>query len=76
MLDDAATGSDTANAATAAGQSDDACAPLSWRAFAGDLSDDYATARANAEQLNALQADIAALVAAANAAPIHDGDKQ
>jgi uncharacterized protein GlcG (DUF336 family) len=69
VLDDAATGSDTANAATAAGQSDDACTGISWRAFASDLSDDYATGRANAEQLNALQADVTALVAAASATP-------
>ena len=67
LLDAAAAGSDTAGAAIAAGQSDDACAPISWRAFADDLTGDYATGRANAEQLNALEADVASLVAAANA---------
>jgi hypothetical protein len=69
LLDDAATGSDTAGTPIAAGQSDDACAPISWRAFAADLASDYADGRANAEQLNALEADVAALVAAANAPP-------
>ena len=69
LLDDAANGSDTAGAAIAAGQSDDACAPISWRAFAGELTDDYATGHANAEQLNALEANVTALVAAANAPP-------
>jgi hypothetical protein len=69
VLDDAATGSNTANAPTPAGQSDDACAPLSWRAFASELSDDYGAGRANAEQLNALEADVRALAAAANARP-------
>jgi hypothetical protein len=69
LLNDAASGSDPAHAATAASQPDDACAPISWRAFAGELADDYTTGRANAEQLNALEADVTALVAAANAAP-------
>lgn len=74
VLDDAATGSDTADAAAAAGQSDDACAGISWRAFAGDLADDYASGRANAQQLNALEADVTQLAAAANAKPADDGD--
>jgi hypothetical protein len=74
VLDDAARGSNTANTATAAGQSDDACTGISWRAFAGDLSDDYGIGRANAEQLNALEADVTALVAAANAKPGADED--
>ena len=69
LLDDAASGSDTADAPASAGQSDDACTGISWRAFAGDLADDYATGRANAEQLNALEANVTALVAAANASP-------
>ncbi|HEX4105532.1 MAG TPA: hypothetical protein VHX92_04810 [Rhizomicrobium sp.] len=74
VLDDAATGSDTADAATAAGQSDDACTGISWRAFAGDLTGDYGIGRANAEQLNALEANVTALVAAANVKPGNDGD--
>ena len=69
VLDDAATGSDTADAAIAPGQSDDACTGISWRAFAQDVTDDYASGRANAEQLTALQADVTQLVAAANAKP-------
>jgi hypothetical protein len=74
VLDDAATGSDTAGAPTPVGQPDDACAPLSWRAVASELSDDYAGGRANAEQLNALEADVRALAAAANETPARDGD--
>jgi hypothetical protein len=66
LLDDAATGGDTANVPAPAGQSDEACAPLSWRAFADELIDDYGIGRSNAEQLNALEADVQALVAAAN----------
>ena len=76
VLDDAATGGDTANAATAAGQSDDACTGISWRALAGELTGDYGIGRANAEQLNALEADVTALVAAANAKPGNDGDEK
>ncbi len=76
VLDDAATGNDTANAPITAGQSDDACTGISWRAFAGDLADDYASGRANAEQLNALEADVTRLVAAANAKPGNDGDEK
>lgn len=74
VLDDAASGSDTADTPAPPGQSDDACAPLSWRAFAGELSDDYGIGRANAQQLNALEADVTALVAAANARSGDDAD--
>lgn len=74
LLDDAARGGDTAGAPAPAGQPDDSCAPLSWRAFAGELADDYASGRANAEQLNALEADVRALVAAANAPPARHED--
>ena len=38
----------------AAGQSDNACTSISWRALADDLTDDYLTGNKNAEQLNAL----------------------
>lgn len=75
LLDDAATGSDTADAPSPAGQSDDACASISWRDFAGDLTDDYAIGRSNAEQLNALEADVRGLVAAANAKPPNGDDE-
>ena len=74
VLDDAATGSDTADLPASPGQSDDACAPISWRAFASELTDDYGNGRANAQQLNALEADVTALAAAANATPGDDGD--
>jgi hypothetical protein len=72
LLDAAARGSDPADAPIAPGQSDDSCAPISWRAFAQDLASDYGIGRANAEQLNALEADIRALVAAANEKPGDD----
>lgn len=41
-------------AAIAPGVPDDACAPVSWRALAADIADDYGTGQANAEQLDAL----------------------
>ena len=66
VLNDAATGSDTANAPAAAGQSDDACSGISWRSFANDITDDYGAGRENAEQLNALEANVIELVQAAN----------
>lgn len=64
VLNAAATGADPASVAYAPGQPDDACAALSWRDFASDLTDDYGAGRANAEQLNALEADIRAQSAA------------
>jgi hypothetical protein len=53
VLNHAASG-DSAALALAPGKLDDACAGVTWRAFAGDITDDYATARLNATQLNDL----------------------
>jgi len=66
LLNDAATGSDTADAATPPAQSDGACAPVSWRDFVSDIISDYGIGRQNAEQLNALEANVTDLVKAAN----------
>lgn len=66
LLNDAATGSHTADAATSPAQSDDACAPVPWRDFVSDIIDDYGIGRQNAEQLNALESSITDLVKAAN----------
>lgn len=54
--------------AVATGQPNDACTSLSWDQVAGDIADDYGTARANAEQLNALEASVRQLNGDANAA--------
>lgn len=64
LLNGAALGSDTPDASFAPGEPDDACAPVSWRSVAADIADDYATANANARQLNDLEATIVALHAA------------
>lgn len=54
LLHAAATGADPVGNDYTAGQPDDACAPVSWTALAADYSDDLATGRSNAEQLDAL----------------------
>lgn len=54
LLHAAATGADPAGDTYTAGQSDGACAPVSWTSLAADYSDDLATGRSNAEQLDAL----------------------
>lgn len=66
LLNDAATGSNTANAPTPPGQSDGACAPVPWRDFVSDIISDYGIGRQNAEQLNALETNVTNLVKAAN----------
>jgi hypothetical protein len=53
VLNHAASG-DIVAPALAPGQPDDACAPITWRAFADDIADDYHIARLNASQLNDL----------------------
>ncbi len=58
LLHDAATGDSSAEQPPPTGQSDDSCAPVTWRQAASDIADDYGTARANAEQLNALEASV------------------
>lgn len=41
------------------GKPDVACAPVTWRSFAEDITDDYGHANANAEELTALQGWVA-----------------
>lgn len=64
----AAVGPDPDTFPTTAGQSDDSCAPVSWRNFTQDLANDYGAGRQNAEQLNALEANVTSLVSDANGA--------
>ncbi len=66
VLNGAASGVEPSRVIVAAGQPDDACAPISWRSLANDLADDYGSARANAEQLNALEDDVRASTTAFN----------
>lgn len=66
VLDAAGLGLDPASVQLPAGQSDDACAPLSPPDFAAALTDRFTDARANAEQLNALQEDLRQRIDAAN----------
>jgi hypothetical protein len=56
--DAAALGVDPDTLALPAGTADDACAPVADADLADALSDNYAAARANAEQLEALEADV------------------
>ena len=58
---------DPASLQPPAGQSDDACSDVAPTAFVVTVIDNYAVADANAEQLNALEANIAARAAAAQA---------
>ncbi|MDE2020675.1 MAG: hypothetical protein KGJ13_10100, partial [Patescibacteria group bacterium] len=51
---------------TSAGQSDDACAPVTWRSFAADVADDYVTSRENSAQLNALEKSVRDLAGVQN----------
>lgn len=66
LLQSAALGTDTTGIAPSPGQPDGACSGLSWRSFATDLADDYGNARANAEQLNALEDSVVAIHNAAH----------
>lgn len=73
-LHDAAVRGDDPDAATApAGQPDDACSPFSPGEFAAIVAGNYGVARANAEQLNALEADIRQRLDAANGTGDKDG---
>lgn len=69
VLDAASLGADPDVLSLPAGRSDDACASLTAAALAANVAANYVTARANAEQLNALQAWIQAEADAANASP-------
>ena len=56
VLDAASIGADPDAFSLPAGQSDDSCAPVAADALAANVAANYAVARANAEQLSALQA--------------------
>ena len=56
VLDAASLGADPDALSLPAGQSDGACAPVTAAALAANVAANYAAARANAEQLGALQA--------------------
>lgn len=66
VLDAAVTGRDPADLKLPAGKSDDACAPVAASDLARSVAGNYGTARQNAEQLDALIADITARVNLAN----------
>jgi hypothetical protein len=55
VLDAAATGADPAALPLPAGRTDASCAPVTATALAARIAANYTAARANAEQLNALQ---------------------
>jgi hypothetical protein len=67
VLDARVLGVDPADLALPAGQSDDACAPVTATALADSIVANYGAAVANAKQLNDLEATIAAMIAAAAA---------
>lgn len=54
VLDAAASGADPADLELPAGQSDDACAPVTNSALAASVAENYGIARQNAQQLDAL----------------------
>jgi hypothetical protein len=58
VLNGYASGHGTADLSIAPGQPDDACAAVSWRSLAADISDDYVSANKDADQLDALIANI------------------
>lgn len=64
LLDAASLGADPANSTVAAGKPDDACTSLTARQLAASVIDNYTTALANAEQLNALEAWVRSTVTA------------
>jgi hypothetical protein len=68
VLDAAALGADPAALALPAGQSDGACAPVAASALATAVAENYVSASQNAEQLNALEAWVAAEDAASDSA--------
>jgi hypothetical protein len=56
VLDAASLGADPDALSLPAGQSDESCAPVTAAALAGSVAANYAVARSNAEELNALEA--------------------
>lgn len=69
VLDAAVLGADPDALQLPAGLSDESCAPVTNTDLARAVSDNYAVARSNAEQLDALIADSRARVDALNATP-------
>lgn len=67
LLNAASQGGDPNTVPIPTGKSDDACAPVSARALAANVVGNYAAARANAEQLNALEATIRSMMETAGA---------
>lgn len=68
LHDAAVLGVDPASLPTPAGEPDDACSDVSPRSFVTTVIANYEAAEQNAQQLNALEADLAAREAAANKA--------
>jgi hypothetical protein len=66
LHDAAALGVDPASLQPPSGQSDDACSPVKPSDFAAGVAGNYAVAHENAEQLDALEADIRQRVASFN----------
>ena len=64
MFNGYAHGLSDADITIAAGKSDDSCSEISWRSLTNDITDDYAIGIKNAEQLDALEADVQRLVIA------------
>lgn len=73
LHDAAVLGVDPASLPNPAGQSDDACSTITYPDLAARIADNYAAARANAEQLNALEADARARSASAASAGAASG---
>jgi hypothetical protein len=69
VLDAAGLGADPDALPLPAGQSDGACAPVAADALAANVAANYATARSNAERLNALQAWVKAQADTSNTSP-------
>lgn len=69
VLDAAALGADPDSLSLPGGQSDGTCAPVDAAHLAANVAANYAAARANAEQLSALQAWVKAQADASQASP-------
>jgi hypothetical protein len=69
VLDSASLGADPDALSLPAGESDGACAPVAAADLAENVAANYAAARSNAEQLNALEAWVKAQADASNVSP-------
>lgn len=72
VLDAAVLGVDPAQLRLPAGATDDTCSPVKASDLARSVAGNYGTAAQNAEQLNALEADIAARLKLANSGGVQD----